>query len=165
MPTPAGMAPGYGAPQQPYGAPPPQPYAPRPPQPYGAPAPQPYRQPAPQAYGAPPAQAYGAPRPPAPAPVQAPAPAPAPAPAAPQQPVIINIQQNAGGFNWAPRPSQVARQNCPPGFEYFLGVNSVVVHQNISCSVNCTSLICPCCTPCVHSGNEYNVSPFLLTRK
>ncbi|CAG5107399.1 Oidioi.mRNA.OKI2018_I69.chr1.g3301.t1.cds [Oikopleura dioica] len=166
VPTPAGMAPGYGAPQQPYGAPrapapqpygapPPQPYAPRPPQPYGAPAPQPYRQPAPQAYGAPPAQAYGAPRPPAPAPVQAPA--PAPAPAAPQQPVIINIQQNAGGFNWAPRPSQVARQNCPPGFEYFLGVNSVVVHQNISCSVNCTSLICPCCTPCVHSGNEYNI--------
>ena len=122
---------------------------------YGAPSPQPYGAPPPHAYGAPPAQAYGAP-----------APAPVPAPAAPQQPIIINIQQNAGGFNWAPPPSQaeVARANCPPGMEYFLGINSVIVHQSVSCSDNCSSLCCPCIAPCVHEGNEYNVSSFIYIR-
>ena len=110
------------------------------------------------AYGqAPPQQAPGAPAyAQAPAPAQAAPPAQAPAPA----PVIINIQQNAGGFNWAPPPSQaaVAQANCPPGMEYFLGINSITVHQKVSCSENCASLCFPCITPCVHEGNEYTVS-------
>ena len=106
------------------------------------------------AYGqAPQAPAY-AQAPPASAP-QAPAPV-APAPA----PVIINIQQNAGGFNWAPppAPAAIAQANCPVGMEYFLGINSITVHQQISAAENCSSLCCPCIAPCVHDGNEYTVS-------
>ena len=107
------------------------------------------------------APAYGQAPPPqqgAPAYAQAPEQAAPAAPAPP--PVIINIQQNAGGFNWAPPPNQaaVAQANCPPGMEYFLGINSITVHQKISCSENCSSLCCPCITPCVHEGNEYTVS-------
>jgi hypothetical protein len=111
------------------------------------------------AYGqAPPPQGDAPPQQGAPAYAQPPGQA---APAAPAPaPIIINIQQNAGGFNWAPPPNQaaVAQANCPPGMEYFLGINSITVHQKISCSENCSSLCCPCITPCVHEGNEYTVS-------
>ncbi len=118
-----------------------------------------YGQASPQGY-APPPQGYAPPQQGPPAYAQAPTPPQAPAPAqAPPAPIIINIQQNASGFNWAPppAPAAVSQANCPPGMEYFLGINSITVHQKVSCSENCSSLCCPCIAPCVHEGNEYTV--------
>ncbi|CBY07299.1 unnamed protein product [Oikopleura dioica] len=118
-----------------------------------------YGQASPQGY-APPPQGYASPQQGPPAYAQAPTPPQAPAPAqAPPAPIIINIQQNASGFNWAPppAPAAVSQANCPPGMEYFLGINSITVHQKVSCSENCSSLCCPCIAPCVHEGNEYTL--------